>query len=145
MFQNENKIPTGWELVVGAWEFLNAVFDHAAPAMAEHGLHQKSLVLLALLDKGDTPQQLAHLLRTPAPTLSHMLKELEGRGLIARSLDAADRRRFRLRRTAAGDRALAAGVAAINEAASSRLACLSDAEREVVAGAVLLLPRLTGD
>lgn len=132
----------GWALVHAAWAFLTAVFDHAAPATAAWGLHQKSLVLLALLDAGDTPQALARLLHAPPSTLSHMLRELEQRGLIERSLDVADKRRFRLRRTPEGDRALKTGVEAINRAVGERLVCLDPEEKAVVERALQLLPKL---
>lgn len=145
MFQNENKSDAeGWRIAEIAWAFLNAVFDHAAPVMAGYGLHQKSLVLLALLDRGDSPQELAHLLRTPPSTLSHLLRELEEKKLIERAIDAHDRRRFRLRRTPAGDEALAAGIAAVNEAVAGRLDGLTGEERGTLERALPLLARLAG-
>lgn len=143
-FDNGNDFGiTGWSLVKATWSFLNVVFDHSAPVLAHWGLHQKSLVLLALLDLGDTPQELAHLLRSPASTLSSMLRELEDKGLIARSLDQADRRRFRLRRTAEGDRALSAGIAAIDAAVGGCLNSLGDEDRAAVTRALPLLLRLS--
>lgn len=149
-FHNENSSPPensiiGWDLIKSAWTFLNRVFDSAAPVMTDYGLHQKSLVLLALMDTGDTPQDLAHLLRTPAPTLSHMLRELEARGLIERSLDPKDKRRFRLRRTAAGDDALQAGINAVNKAMANHCAQLTESEMATLIAAIPLLVRLTDD
>jgi DNA-binding MarR family transcriptional regulator len=81
----------------------------------------KVAVLLALLDKVDTPQGLSHVLRFPASTVSHMLSELERKGFITRTLDASDKRRFRLERTPAGQQALDAGIAAINGAVAARM------------------------
>lgn len=133
---------TGWGFVQAIWAFLNEVFDHAAPAMAEYGLHQKALVLLALLDKGDTPQELAHLLRTPPSTLSHLLKEMEEKGLIQRSLGVQDKRRFHFVRTARGEAALGAGRDAINAAILLRMQGLSPDERGVVEQSLPLLHRM---
>ena len=143
-FQNENNQQgTGWELVGSAWTFLNTIFDHAALVMTEQGLHQKSLVLLALLDRADTPQELAHLLRTPPSTLSHMLRELEEKALVARSFDAKDRRKVRLRRTEAGEIALGAGIAAINVTVAAALEHLNTEEKATLKEAIPLLLRLT--
>lgn len=136
--QNEIKI-SGWEWVKGAWVFLNAVFDHAAPLLSEYGLHQKSLVLLALLDKEDTPQGLAHLLRSPASSVSHLLKEVEEKGLITRAVDARDKRRFRLTRTAEGDKALQTGIEAINRAIEEKFGQLEPSQQETLSQALPLL------
>ncbi|MBC8139334.1 MAG: MarR family transcriptional regulator [Fibrella sp.] len=133
---------TGWEFVQVTWAFLNEVFDHAAPVMAQYGLHQKALVLLALLDKGDSPQELAHLLRTPPSTLSHLLKELEDKELIHRSLGVSDKRKFHFVRTERGNTALREGREAINEAIALRLGNLTPEERSIVEQALPLIPRL---
>lgn len=143
IFDNENKPAVeGWNLVVMAWTFLSAIFDDTASVTAAHELHQKSLVLLALLDKVDTPQGLSHVLRFPASTVSHMLSELERKGFITRTLDASDKRRFRLERTPAGQQALDAGIAAINGAVAARMEGLSADEQEILVRALPLLTRL---
>ncbi len=133
---------TGWQLVEGVWGFLNVVFDHACPVLDKHGLHQKSLVLLALLDVADTAQELAALLRTPASSLSYLLREMEEKGLISRTIDAHDKRKFRFVRTPKGDTAHEAGRDAINAAVAERLATLSDHERRTLQDALPLLNRL---
>jgi len=134
---------SGWIFVQAAWGFLNNIFDHAVPVLARHGLHQKSLVLLALLDVGDTPQELAQLLRTPASTLSHMLRDLEEKNLIKRSLDAQDKRKFRLRRTTEGQKALDEGIAAVENAVAEQFAKMNSTERETLQVALPLLLRLS--
>ena len=130
-------------IVQGVWEFLNVIFDDAATVMESYGLHQKSLVLLALLDRADTPQGLAHLLRTPPSTLSHMLSELERRKLIERSLDADDKRKFRLRRTEDGQQALEEGIAAINRAMATRMERLAPSECATMAESLKLIHEFT--
>jgi len=141
-FNNENRFE-GWDLVQSAWVFLNSVFDHATPVLATYGLHQKSLVLLALLDHADTPQNLAHLLRSPASTVSHLLRETEEKGLITRTIDATDKRRFRLRRTPEGDKAMEAGIEAINQAVATRFGCFTPEQQENLRNSLPLLFSLT--
>jgi DNA-binding MarR family transcriptional regulator len=133
---------TGWGFVQTIWAYLNEVFDFAAPVMSEYGLHQKALVLLALLDKGDTPQELAHLLRTPPSTLSHLLKEMETKGLIHRSLGVQDKRKFHFIRTARGDAALEAGRNAIDTAMCLRMQKLSPEEQAIMEQSLPLLRRM---
>lgn len=109
--------------------------------MAQYGLHHKSLAVLALLHHADTPQEIARLLGMPAPSLSHMLRELEEKGLIARSLDTKDRRRFRLRRTDEGEAAYLAGIEAVNRIVGGTLEQFSTEEQEVLGQALPLLQR----
>jgi DNA-binding MarR family transcriptional regulator len=133
---------TGWDVGRTLWGVLNALFDHAEPVMAQYGLHQKALVLLAVLEFKDTPQELAHLLRTPPSSLSYLLREMEAKGLIARSVDTHDKRKFRFVRTPLGEEGFRAGREAINEAVAERLSDLSEAERAVLIQALPLLNRL---
>ncbi|MBC8140709.1 MAG: winged helix DNA-binding protein [Armatimonadetes bacterium] len=143
MSQSPDKMEiTGWQLVEGVWGFLNVVFDHACPVLDKHGLHQKSLVLLALLNVADTAQELARLLRTPSSSLSYLLKEMEEKGLIERTIDARDKRKFRFVRTPKGDAAHEAGRDAINAAVAERFAALSDDEQRTLKAALPLLHRL---
>lgn len=143
-FNNESNL-SGWELTRAAWVFLNAVFDHATPVLNAYGLYQKLLVLLALLDIADTPQELAHLLRTPPSTVSHMLKEIEEKGLIVRTIDPTDKRKFRLKRTHEGDIALQAGIEAVNVAVEARLSAFDPEQQETLRKALPLLLTLNSE
>ncbi|MBA4293322.1 hypothetical protein C0431_10160 [bacterium] len=116
--QDEN---TGWDMIRVVWTFLTVVFDEVDGVLEPMGLHQKRIVLLALLDVVDTPAGLADVMRAPSPTVSHMLKDLEDSGLIERRVDQLDRRRFRLSRTEKGEDALRVGVEAINRVIDGRL------------------------
>ncbi len=116
--QDEN---TGWDMIRVVWTFLTVVFDEVDGVLEPMGLHQKRIVLLALLDVVDTPAGLADVMRAPSPTVSHMLKDLEDSGLIERRVDQLDRRRFRLSRTEQGEEALRIGVEAINQVIAGRL------------------------
>lgn len=142
IFEEENNCPVGWDLVQVAWAFLNVVFDDAAPVTAEHGLHQRSLILLAMLDQADTPQAIAQLLRSPASTVSHMVSELERKQFIERAVDPHDKRSWRLRRTTSGQHALDGGMAAINAAVAARLHRLEPEERQALTGTLPLFARV---
>jgi DNA-binding MarR family transcriptional regulator len=136
--------PDGWELVIDVWRFLNTVFDGAEPVFSRHGLHQKSLVLLALLDLTDSPQGLAELLRSPASSLSSLIKDVEAKGLIERRLHPDDRRRHVLTRTGSGDAALAEGVAAIRACVAREFALSSPEEKAAVGPAQRMMRRIAG-
>ncbi len=131
----------GWQMVIDVWTFLNFVFDAAEPVFEHHGLHQKSLVLLALLDKTGSPMELAHLLRSPASSLSSMLKEMEGKGLISRRLHPDDRRRHVLERTELGDQALADGIQAIRRCVAERVNAAPESQRAALGEAMVMLRR----
>ncbi|GAB4458741.1 MAG: hypothetical protein OHK0029_20340 [Armatimonadaceae bacterium] len=109
--------------------------------MAQYGLHHKSLAVLALLSATDSPQEIAGMLSIPAPTLSHMLRELEEKGLIARSLDPKDKRRFRLSRTEEGEAAYQAGIETINQTIAAKMERFTPDEQELLGQALPLLAR----
>ena len=93
--------------------------------LAEHGLHVgQEMVLLELWQEdGLRGGELALRLGVEPPTLTKMLRRLEGCGLVERSQDPADARSFRVHLTKKG-RALEEPVAH----------CWSQAEETVLAG-----------
>jgi DNA-binding MarR family transcriptional regulator len=76
------------------------------------GLTNGQFSLLMSLNRPEAPTlgSVAALLAMDRTTLTANLKPLERRGLVAAEADAADRRRHRLRLTAAGKQVLAAAV-----------------------------------
>ncbi len=140
--QDEN---TGWDMIRVVWTFLTVVFDEVDGVLEPMGLHQKRIVLLALLDVVDTPAGLADVMRAPSPTVSHMLKDLEDSGLIERRVDQLDRRRFRLSRTEKGEDALRVGVEAINRVIDGRLNGIDGGRAELIRNGVGALAEILPD
>ena len=95
-------------------------------ALADLNLSAAEINALANLGEGGTLsiRQLSEQTGTRASTLTSLLDRLEHRGYLARELDPADRRSFRLPLTAAGQAAAAqvlAAIADLERTALSRL------------------------
>jgi DNA-binding MarR family transcriptional regulator len=103
-----------WDLIAAFWLFFGQVTRDAQPVLDELGVGHKALIVLTLVPQIDSPLALAEALEIPPPTLSHILRSMEERGWLERSIDPHDRRRTRLKRTASGDRAWALAVAEVN-------------------------------
>ena len=76
------------------------------------------------------------------PSMTRIVDALESDGLVARRVDAADRRSSRVSLTAAGRRELATIRNRKTAFLEQRLAALSDAERVAVARTLDILERL---
>ena len=100
---------------------------HSLSAMlSDLNLSAAEINALANLGEGGTLniRQLSERTGTRASTLTSLLDRLENRGYLARELDPADRRSFRLPLTAAGQAAAAqvlAAIADLERTALSRL------------------------
>ena len=72
--------------------------QQAAQRFAPLGLNVLRAMVLRLIDRDGVqhPSALAEALELAPPAVSHLLTELEERGLLTRSLDPQDRRRVRL-------------------------------------------------
>ncbi|MCX5007951.1 MarR family transcriptional regulator [Streptomyces sp. NBC_00638] len=81
-----------------------------------------------------SPSQLADMLGLTRGALSARLGPIEDAGLITRSAGTADRRRVRVRLTAAGYEAFERHAASEDEGENALLAVLSPAERQTLAG-----------
>ncbi len=95
-------------------------------ALAEENLSAAEINALANLGEGGTLNvgQLSERTGTRASTLTGLLDRLENRGYLARELDPADRRSFRLPLTETGQAVAAqalAAIAALERDALSRL------------------------
>lgn len=90
-------------LSLHAMAALRALQHLAQRAFEPLGLSPSQVVVLLMIQRGiDQPKVLAEQLETVQSAVSALLRELQGRGLIARAVDANDRRRVHLRVTAAG-------------------------------------------
>jgi MarR family transcriptional regulator, organic hydroperoxide resistance regulator len=95
-------------------------------ALADLNLSAAEINALANLGEGGTLniRQLSERTGTRASTLTSLLDRLENRGYLARELDPADRRSFRLPLTEAGQTAAAHVLAAIADLERSALSRL---------------------
>lgn len=117
-----------------------------AQAMGEEALSDLSISgreygLLALLERGSAPAQhrLGAALGLDRTTTMNVLSELEGRGLVRRERDPADRRAYRVTLTAAGARLRARAARLLADCDDRFLEPLSVAERRGLRGALLRL------
>lgn len=85
------------------WRYRQA----ADQAFAPLGLNTLRAYVLDLVDRDQVhPKALAEALDFAPPAVSHLLRDLEERGLLKRSHDTSDRRKVRLALTAKGSRTL---------------------------------------
>jgi len=91
------------ELAMHAMAALRAVQHLAQRAFEPLGLSPSQVLVLLMIHRGiDQPKHLAEQLETVQSAVSAVLRELQGRGLIARATDPADRRRVHLQVSEAG-------------------------------------------
>src|SRR5690606_34355599 len=90
--------------------------QQAAQQLAPLGINLQGTLVLGLIEREQLhPRALSEALDLAPPAVSHLLTDLEERGLITRSLDAEDRRRVRLAPTDAGRALPEQATAASNE------------------------------
>ena len=112
-----------------------------AAALAPLGLTHVQFVLLAaawwLNSRGEDPNQLsvARQAGTDVKMTSEVLRKLEAKGLVVRTVDAADTRARRIRVTERGSELAAAAVTAVDAADGAFLRAVPDR------GGVLAMPR----
>jgi DNA-binding MarR family transcriptional regulator len=90
------------------------------------GLGVKQFVVLAILDKQNTPGALRSALGAPASTITNIINELEKKQLIKREIHPEDRRQYVLRRTDLGAEFLKKGMGAVEEVLAVRAAGMSE-------------------
>lgn len=92
------------------------------------GLSGLEAWLLKVVESMAYPSEMARHMGLPPPTVSHMLRRLEERGFVHRSLDDKDLRRFNFRLTEKGRDALLEAEKLMEAAVSCRLARLTPEE-----------------
>lgn len=91
------------ELALHAMAALRAVQHLAQRAFEPLGLSPSQVLVLLMIQRGiDQPKALAEQLETVQSAVSAVLRELQGRELVARAVDPSDRRRVHLQVTDAG-------------------------------------------
>jgi DNA-binding MarR family transcriptional regulator len=109
------------------------------PGLSAWDLKPGEIFLMAYLQHGEAgtgfkPSELASRLDVSPGHVTQLITSLEARGLVARAMDAADRRAVRVRLTAAGETAMAAGRAAFAEAFTGLIEHLGPEEAERLTG-----------
>ncbi|GAA4343230.1 MarR family winged helix-turn-helix transcriptional regulator [Microbacterium rhizosphaerae] len=107
----------------------------ANAALAPHGLRARSYSVLTIVVEGLNPSQkdLAEFLRLDPSQVVAIVDELEGRGLVERTPDPADRRAKIITPTPDGTELQADAASAVSEAERSTHGLLSPKERRQVA------------
>ena len=114
------------------WRIQRRLLEDARPCLAETGLDPKRAFLLAQVERGHRPGEIAERLHLPPPSVSHLLADLEAAGWLVREPDPEDRRRQRLRLTEAGKERLTAARACLDAASEALLKNLSEKERSTL-------------
>ncbi|MEM8738822.1 MAG: MarR family transcriptional regulator [Planctomycetota bacterium] len=118
-----------WELLLGNAGVLQAALTDAEPALADAGLTDvKAFFLLTSVEQHPGPADLARALMLPRPTVTFLVKRAEAAGHLKRLPVPGDLRRFQLKLTPRGRRAMNAGRDAVDQAFASYLGRLSSAE-----------------
>lgn len=141
----DTLVPLDWSFVQIIWLFLSRIFEKAEAQFQADGLGLKQIVLLAILEKPHSPQDLRRMLGGPASTMSNMINDLEKHGLAFREIDPQDRRRFRVHRTSLGDSALGTAISHIQVVLDEAMENCSEAELATLGAARQTLARLVSD
>jgi DNA-binding MarR family transcriptional regulator len=96
-------------ILANLWRLVESVMDDSAPALEALGLSPKAFFLLEAVGEHPFPAALARRMHLPPPTVTYLVKQLEGKGYLERRAEPGDLRKFRLVRTVAGDRAIRRG------------------------------------
>jgi DNA-binding MarR family transcriptional regulator len=97
------------DILANLWRLVESVMDDSAPALEALGLSPKAFFLLEAVGDHPFPAELARRMHLPPPTVTYLVKQLESKGYLERRAEPGDLRKFRLVRTAAGDRAIKQG------------------------------------
>lgn len=134
--------PDASGILAGLWQVIQSVMDDSESEMEALGLSAKAFFLLEAVEKAPFPAELARRMHLPPPTVTYLIKQLEGKGLLERKAEPGDLRKFRLVPTVAGKTALKRGQEALSAAFGVRLRRLQLAEVASLDG---IVKRLAGN
>ena len=135
------KGPDACGILANLWQLIQSVMDDSESDLEALGLSPKAFFLLAAVEEHPFPAVLARRMHLPPPTVTYMIKQLEGKGLLVRQAEPGDLRKFRLVQTDAGKEALVRGREALSLVLSERLRRLDPKEVVVFDG---IVKRLAG-
>ncbi len=120
--------PDACGILANLWQLIQAVLDDSEPELAPLGLSPKAFFLLGAVAEHPFPAELARKMHLPPPTVTYLVKQLEEKGLLERSAEPGDLRKFRLVQTVAGRDALSRGTDVLSRALGQRLRRLDNQE-----------------
>lgn len=130
-----------WGLLTNLWRLSRGLREEVVPHLEHLGLAPTDPWLLAEIERHHYPTEAVRAMQMPAPTISQMLKRLEQAGLVVRSLDPADLRRYRFELTEAGRAVLEESRQHILKALGRRLERLNPQQRQQFAEWLEILAR----
>ena len=124
-----SRDPVG--VVLASYPVVHHALKPRAPSEAGAPVSEHQATVLAHLDRGEprTLTELALAMRVALPTMSLLIDRLSGAGLVRRDRDPKDRRRVRLRLSAAGERVVAGRSLVDPDRVRALFAVLDPAER----------------
>ncbi|RIH85851.1 putative HTH-type transcriptional regulator YusO [Meiothermus luteus] len=130
-----------WGILTHLWKLTRELREEVTPQLERLGLAPTDPWLLAEIERHRYPTEAVRAMQIPAPTISQMLKRLEQAGLVVRSLDPTDLRRYRFELTEQGRFLLEESRKHILQAMERRLNRLTSEERGKLAEWLEILAR----
>lgn len=128
-----------WSVLTRIWKLNRDMREETMPHLEALGLSPFDPWLLSEIAKHHYPTEAVRIMQIPAPTISQMLKRLEADGLVTRSLDPSDLRRYRFDLTEKGKAILEESKNPMLAAMERRLERLSPEQREHFVGLLDIL------
>lgn len=128
-----------WSVLTRLWKLNRDMREEAAPLLESLGLSAFDPWLLKVIEKHYYPSEAVHQMLIPAPTISQMLKRLEADGLVVRSLDPSDLRRYRFDLTEKGKELLQESQKHMLASMERRLERLTPDQRDQFVGLLDIL------
>ncbi|GIW33072.1 MarR family winged helix-turn-helix transcriptional regulator [Meiothermus sp.] len=120
-----------WTILTSIWKLSREVREETLPCLERLGLAPTDPWLLSEIEKYRYPTEVVRIMQMPAPTVSQMLKRLEANGLVTRSLDLGDLRRYHFQLTEQGKAVLEESRQCMLRAMERRLERLTTAQRHL--------------
>jgi DNA-binding MarR family transcriptional regulator len=120
--------PDACGILANLWQLIQSVMDDSEPALGALGLSPKAFFLLVSVEEHPFPAELARKMHLPPPTVTYMVKQLEGRGYVERRAEPGDLRKFRLVVTTPGREAMREGQEALGAVLAERVRRLEPEE-----------------